>query len=83
MREHGVENISDVKLVILEVDGNISVVSFDKNNQTNFTRHKKKKISVENFRFLIKLFNLKNELRIKRNAARRWSSGFTNFQTGN
>ena len=43
VREHGVENISDVKLAILEVDGNISVVSFDKNNQTNFTRHKKKK----------------------------------------
>ena len=31
------------KLAILEVDGNISVVSFDKNNQTNFMRHKKKK----------------------------------------
>ena len=44
VREHGVENITDVKLAILEVDGNISIVSFDKNHQTNFTRHKKKKI---------------------------------------
>jgi uncharacterized membrane protein YcaP (DUF421 family) len=44
VREHGVENISEVKLAILEVDGNISVVSFDKNHQTNFTRHKRKKI---------------------------------------
>jgi uncharacterized membrane protein YcaP (DUF421 family) len=44
VREHGVEKSSDVKLAILEVDGNISVVSFDKNNQTNFTRHKKKNI---------------------------------------
>lgn len=43
VREHGVENISEVKLAILEVDGNISVISFDKNHQTNFTRHKKKK----------------------------------------
>ena len=44
VREHGVENITDVKLAILEVDGNISIVSFDKNHQTNFTRQKKKKI---------------------------------------
>lgn len=43
VREHGVESISEVKLAVLEVDGNISVVSFDKNQQTNFTRHKKKK----------------------------------------
>ncbi len=43
VREHGVENISEVKLAILEVDGNISVISFDTNKQTHFTRHKKKK----------------------------------------
>ncbi|HMU07455.1 MAG TPA: hypothetical protein PKC37_06060 [Kaistella sp.] len=31
-----------VYLFILEVDGNISVVSTDQNNQTNFSRHKRK-----------------------------------------
>lgn len=42
IREHGVENVEHVKLAVLEVDGNISVISTDQNNQTNFTRHKKK-----------------------------------------
>lgn len=43
VREHGVERIQDVKLAVLEVDGNISVVSFETGtNKTNFTRHKRK-----------------------------------------
>lgn len=43
IREHGVENIEDVKLSILEVDGNISVVSQDeKNKQTHYSRIKRK-----------------------------------------
>lgn len=43
VREHGVESIEDVKLSILEVDGNISVVSQDeKNKQTHFSRIKRK-----------------------------------------
>lgn len=42
IREHGVEDVKHVKLAVLEVDGNISVISFDQNNQTNFTRHKRK-----------------------------------------
>ncbi len=41
IREHGVEQISEVKLAVLEVDGNISIVSIDHNNETYFTRHKK------------------------------------------
>ncbi len=44
IHEHGVESIDEVKLAILEVDGNISVISFDNNRQTHFTRHRKKKI---------------------------------------
>lgn len=44
MREHGVENINDVKLLILEVDGNISVISTDKNNQTHYSKHRRKKM---------------------------------------
>ena len=43
VREHGVEKIEQVKLAILEVDGNISVISMDKDNAaTNFTRHRRK-----------------------------------------
>ena len=42
-REHGVEQIADVKLAVLEVDGNISVVSMDKIlSTTNFTHHRRK-----------------------------------------
>lgn len=41
VHEHGLENISDVQLAILEVDGNISVISTDKNtDQTHYSRHK-------------------------------------------
>ena len=39
-REHGVEKISQVKLAILEVDGNISIVSSDLGNQTKHQTHK-------------------------------------------
>ncbi len=43
VREHGVEKIADVKLAVLEVDGNISVISMDKEkSRTNFSRHKRK-----------------------------------------
>lgn len=41
IHEHGIETISEVKLAILEVDGNISVISIDKNTeQTHYSRHK-------------------------------------------
>lgn len=43
VREHGVDGIGHVKLSILEVDGNISVVSEDeKNKQTHYSRIKRK-----------------------------------------
>lgn len=41
VREHGVEKITDVRLAMLEVDGNISVISFE-NSQTSFSRHHRK-----------------------------------------
>ncbi len=43
IHEHGIESVSEVKLAILEVDGNISVISTDKDsNQTNYSRHRMK-----------------------------------------
>ncbi|ASW73414.1 membrane protein [Chryseobacterium piperi] len=43
IREHGVEKIANVKLSILEVDGNISVVSEDdESKQTHYSRIKRK-----------------------------------------
>nr|WP_228439947.1 YetF domain-containing protein [Chryseobacterium phocaeense] len=43
IREHGVEKIKDVKLSILEVDGNISVISEDEQHkQTHYSRIKRK-----------------------------------------
>lgn len=43
IREHGVDGIKNVKLSILEVDGNISVVSEDeKDKQTHYSRIKRK-----------------------------------------
>nr|WP_262901717.1 YetF domain-containing protein [Chryseobacterium sp. OSA05B] len=43
IREHGVERIQDVKLSILEVDGNISVVSQDETQkQTHYSRIKRR-----------------------------------------
>ena len=41
-REHGVELISEVKLAILETDGNISIVSSDLGNKTTHQSHKTK-----------------------------------------
>ncbi len=39
MREHGIENFKDVKLAMLEIDGNISIISGDKNlQQTHYKR---------------------------------------------
>ena len=40
IREHGVQHFSDVKLAMLEVDGNISVISGDKTLKQ--THHKRK-----------------------------------------
>ena len=51
-REHGVEKISQVKLAILEVDGNISIISSELANQTKHQTHKtrhKLKGKVNNF----------------------------------
>lgn len=42
VREHGIERIEEVKLAVLEVDGNISVISLDHNQQTHYTHHKKR-----------------------------------------
>ena len=43
VREHGVEKIEEVRLAVLEVDGNISVISMDKENDaTTYTRHRRK-----------------------------------------
>ena len=42
IHEHGVENVEGVKLAILEVDGNISVISKGESNQTNYSRHHRK-----------------------------------------
>lgn len=44
IREHGVEKIEDVQLLTLEVDGNISVISKDTNNQTQYSKHRRKKM---------------------------------------
>lgn len=44
IREHGVENIKDVKLSILEIDGNISVISMDNDKNISYTRHKRKNL---------------------------------------
>jgi uncharacterized membrane protein YcaP (DUF421 family) len=47
MREHGVEYFSDVKLAILEIDGNISIISGENNlRQTHYKRLKKTKKSI-------------------------------------
>jgi len=47
MREHGVEHFSDVKLAMLEIDGNISIISGSKNlRQTHYKRLKRTKKSI-------------------------------------
>jgi uncharacterized membrane protein YcaP (DUF421 family) len=44
MREHGVEHFTDVKLAMLEIDGNISIISGEKNlRQTHYKRLKRSK----------------------------------------
>lgn len=44
IHEHGIENSKDVKLAILEVDGNISIISGEKNlRQTHYKRIKKQR----------------------------------------
>ena len=44
MREHGVEHFAEVKLAMLEIDGNISIISGDKNlRQTHYKRLKRTK----------------------------------------
>ena len=44
IREHGVEHFSDVKLAMLEIDGNISIISGNKNlRQTHYRRLKRTK----------------------------------------
>ncbi|WP_413998747.1 DUF421 domain-containing protein [Flavobacterium sp. W1B] len=44
MREHGVENFVDVKLAILEIDGNISIISGENNlKQTQYKRRLRRK----------------------------------------
>lgn len=40
IREHGVENYKEVKLAMMEIDGNISIISGDKNLKQ--THHKRK-----------------------------------------
>jgi uncharacterized membrane protein YcaP (DUF421 family) len=41
MREHGIEHFADVKLAMLEIDGNISIISGDKNlKQTHYKRRR-------------------------------------------
>ena len=47
MREHGVEHFSDVKLAMLEIDGNISIISGNKNlRQTHYKRLKRSKKTI-------------------------------------
>jgi uncharacterized membrane protein YcaP (DUF421 family) len=44
MREHGVEHFAEVKLAMLEIDGNISIISGEKNlRQTHYKRLKRSK----------------------------------------
>ena len=48
MREHGVEYFKDVKLAMLEIDGNISIITGDKNlKQTHYKRRKNRKNLVQ------------------------------------
>lgn len=48
MREHGIDHFSDVKLSMLEVDGNISMISGNGNlKQTHYKRLKKLKKAIE------------------------------------
>jgi uncharacterized membrane protein YcaP (DUF421 family) len=45
MREHGIEHYKDVKLAIFEVDGNISIISGNRElKQTHYKRRKQHKV---------------------------------------
>lgn len=47
IREHGIEKFSSVKLAMLEIDGNISIISGEKNlRQTHYKRIKRTKKAV-------------------------------------
>jgi len=47
IREHGIEHFSEVKLAMLEIDGNISIISGNKNlRQTHYKRLKRTKKSI-------------------------------------
>lgn len=50
MREHGIEHYKEVKLAILEVDGNISIITGNKNlKQTHFKRkHQHQSLGLNN-----------------------------------
>ena len=44
MREHGVEHFKDVKLAMLEIDGNISIITGEQNlKQTHYKRRRNRK----------------------------------------
>ena len=44
VREHGIENFKDVKLAMLENDGNISIISGENNlKQTHYKRKRNRK----------------------------------------
>jgi len=44
MREHGIEHFADVKLAMLEIDGNISIISGDRDlKQSHYKRRKNRK----------------------------------------
>lgn len=48
IREHGIEHFSEVKLAMLEIDGNISIISGNKNlHQTHYKRLKRSKKTME------------------------------------
>ncbi|MBW4362511.1 DUF421 domain-containing protein [Flavobacterium taihuense] len=48
MREHGVEYFKDVKLAMLEIDGNISIITGEKNlKQTHYKRRKNHKVLIQ------------------------------------
>lgn len=48
IREHGIEHFSEVKLAMLEIDGNISIISGEKNiRQTHYKRLKRSKKKME------------------------------------
>lgn len=47
IREHGIEHFSEVKLAMLEIDGNISIITGNKNlRQTHFKRLKRSKKTI-------------------------------------